>query len=177
MTEELKDAFIHNVYGSRKKSARDCAARCAEMLLMIQEYGTILYKRPSDQSFPGALGEIYENFTATYNGVIKESTLTSYRTYLKVSANYLSEQKVADVNDITPDIIVNFTMTLSRFSGCFAKDVMRLFSKFLHYAYECGLSAEDKSQYCMKVRFYDGEKIPPTFTTDEIEKILSVIAI
>jgi integrase len=52
---------------------------------------------------------------------------------------------------------------------------MRLFVKLLHYAFERGLSAEDKSRYCMKVQFYSGEKIPPTFTTDEIEALLTAI--
>jgi site-specific recombinase XerD len=175
MTDELKDAFVHDLYGSCKKASRDYAARCAEMLLMVQKYGKILYKRPSESTFPGALGGLYEDYAATYSGIIKESTMTTYRTYLGVSADFLAKQGVCDVNDITPDTIVNFTITLSKFSGCSATSIMRLFSKLLHYAFEQGLSAEDKSRYCMKVQFYDGEKIPPTFTTDEIARLLAAI--
>jgi len=123
----------------------------------------------------GALGEVYEDYAATYIGKIKESTLKSYRIYLNLSANYLTEHGISNVNDITPNTIVNFTMTLSKYSGNFAHDVMRLFVKFLRYAFERGLSAEDKSRYCMKAQFYKGEKIPSTFTTDEISAILSSI--
>jgi integrase len=52
---------------------------------------------------------------------------------------------------------------------------MRLFVKLLRFAFETGLSSEDKSRYCMKVQFYGGEKIPPTFTTDEIGNLLAAI--
>jgi site-specific recombinase XerD len=175
MTEELKEAFIHDLYGSRKKAARDYAARCAEMLLMMQDYGTILYKRPVDGTFPGVLGRLYEDFAATYSGIIKDSTMATYRTYLRVSADYLAEHEVSDVNDITPDTIVTFTMTLSKFSAHSSTSIMRLFVKLLRYAFEHGFSTEDKSRYCIKVQFYGGEKIPPTFSIEEIAQLLSAI--
>jgi len=30
MTEELKNSFLHDIYGTRKKAAHDYAARCVE---------------------------------------------------------------------------------------------------------------------------------------------------
>jgi integrase len=175
MTEALKEAFVDDLYGSRRKAARDYAARCAEMLLMVQEYGTILYRRPSDSAFPGKLSKVYEDYAATYIGIIKDSTLATYRNYLRVSANYFAEQGISNLNDITADIIVKFTITLSKYSGSFATSTIRFLSKLLHYAFESELSSEDKSHYCMKTQFYGGERIPSTFTTDEIERILASI--
>jgi len=145
------------------------------MMLMVQEYGTILYKRPRNSEFPGALAEVYEYFASTYNGKIKDSTTTSYRIYLMVSANYLAEHKITDINDITPEIIVQFTLTLSRYSSYSAEKIMRLFAKLLRCAFEHGFSDEDKSRYCMNVKFYEGEKIPPTFSKNEIEMLLETI--
>jgi hypothetical protein len=68
MTDELKEGFVSDIYGSRKKASRDYAARCAEMLLMVQKYDTVLYKQPVDGAFQGALGGLYEEFAATYSG-------------------------------------------------------------------------------------------------------------
>jgi site-specific recombinase XerD len=175
MSDELKNAFVQDVYGSRKKAARDYAARCAEMLLMVQEYGTVYYKRPSDKAFPGALSGLYEDFCSSFIGCVKESTLVNYRVNLMVSAKYLAERDIFDVNAITSNTIVNFTITLSRLSAHTAKTVMRLFSQLLNYAHENGFSTENKSHYCMKVRFYAGEKIPPVFTISEIGQLLESI--
>ena len=175
MTEELKDAFIHDLYGSRKKAARDYAARCAEMLLMVQEYGTIHYKRLTGTVFHGELSALYEEYSNVLQRRVRDSTLAMYRTHLKVSADFLTSQGITDINDVDRNTIVNFTMTLSRFSGKSANCSLNLFSELLRYAFEQKLTREDMSPYCMRVKFHQGEKIPPTFTTDEIERTLAVI--
>ena len=38
MTEDLKSAFMHDLYASHKKNSRNEASRCADMLLMVQEF-------------------------------------------------------------------------------------------------------------------------------------------
>ena len=176
MSEELKVAFIHDIYGSQKqKAARDSAMRCADMLLMVEEFGTIRYKRMTGIVFPDELSEPYEAFSTELQCRVRESTLKSYRSRLKISADHLVGQGITDINDVTQDTIVSFTMTLASFSGNSANSMLSLFSEFLRYAYDCGLTSEDKSRYCMKVKFFKGEKIPQTFTTDEIMRTIAVI--
>ena len=176
MSEELKSAFINDIYGSQKqKAARDSAARCADMLLMIEGFGTILYKRATGVVFPDGLSEHYEMFSAVLQCRVRESTLKTYRSHLLISADYLSGQGITDVKDVTRDTVVNFTMSLARFSGSSANSILSLFSQLLDYVYECGFTTENKSQYCMKVNFYKGEKIPPTFTANEIARTIAIV--
>jgi len=144
-------------------------------LALIQECGDIRYKRLTGTVFPKEWAELYENFSDIIRFRVSGNTLKSYRSCLKVSADFLVSQNITDINDIDGNLVAAFTMTLSRFIGSVSNRMLNLFAELLLYAYEQGLTDEDKSRYCMKVEFFKHEKIPHTFTKIEIEKTLAVI--
>lgn len=172
MSCELLEAFIHDIY----PKSHNYVLRCTDMLISIQEYEKIFYKRVTDKPFPDGLSDVYENFAETMRLTIRENTFKDYRNHhLMYSAKYLAGNGITDISMVTCETVTDFTMTLSKFSGGMAKRIMSLFTRLLKYAYENNYTVKDLSMYCMNARFFRKEKIPPTFTKDEIERTLAVI--
>ncbi len=174
ISQDLQLIFINDVYGTAHRESRKVASRLTDMLLSMQECGEIFTKRIIKSSFPDGLAAVYEEFLQELHGRIREKTFLSYRANLMRTANFFSANGIVDISQVTQDIVIAFTLTLSELNGRYANEIMALLSKLLKFAAKNGYSDTDKSAYCMKVRIVGGEKVPTTFTKTEIERILAV---
>jgi len=175
MSEELQAAFLHDVYEESKKHAVAQARRFLRMLLTYQETGEIRSNPGSRYVAPIEFCAVFEGYLAPKQEVLVENTLQTYKYALKRLANFLMGMGVYSFSDVTKDTIIAFTLSLSDLDGSSSNRVLGIFADLLNYAYGHGHIGENLSRCCMQVRYYKGDRIPATFTKEEIERTLSVI--
>ena len=178
MSKQLQEDFARDVYGIDVKGKipkRDYVVRCTNMLLDMQNEGKISIRKKPKHGFPVGLAPIFNEFYDANKEGKGDSTLITYRYYLMVTAKHLDSIGITDISEVTKEIVSDYTLTLSKFTGATANRILSIFSKLLNYAYENGYTIENISTACMKVRLYRDNKIPSVFTIEEIERTLSQI--
>lgn len=175
MTPELASAFLRELYADVTIYTKRHVGHLATLLLQFEKTGGIPQNRLKSSVFPVELSPAFEGYLESQRERLREVSLGNYRYLLVQTAKYLSNVGVQDISAVTQDVIVHYTSSLSRYSGKSANMVLHLFSEVLKYAFKQGMTEVDASQWCMKVRYYDGEKIPSTFTKEEIERTLLAI--
>ncbi len=178
MSEQLQEDFARDVYGIDVKGKipkRDYVVRCTNMLLDMQNKGEISIRMQPKHDFPMKLAPVFGEFYNTTKEGKGKSTLITYRYYLMLIAKYLDSIGITDISEVTKEIVSDFTLTLSKYTGATANRILAIFSKLLNYAYEKGYTIENISATCMKVRLYRDNKIPSVFTKEEVEQTLSQI--
>lgn len=171
---ELLSAFSIDVYG--KQSVYNHNIPClSKMLLQLNDTGEINDNRLKVSAIPAEFAAVFEGYLDTRRERMRETTINSNRSRLAHIAKYLLGIGVSDVTGITREIIIQFTASLSCYSGKSASSFMSSLSDVLKHAYDQGFIANDVSRFCMKPRYYDGDKIPSVFTKDEIERMLAAV--
>ena len=171
---ELISAFSHDVYGKQSVYSRNIS-NFSKMLLQLNDTGKINDNRLKVSAIPPEFAAVFEGYLDTRRERVRETTINSNRSRLAHMAKYLLGIGVSDVTGITREVIIQFTASLSRYSGRSASAFMSSLSGVLKYAYDQGFIADDVARFCMKPRYYEGEKVPFVFTKDEIERMLAAV--
>jgi len=122
-----------------------------------------------------SISDICSEYIAIKQKTLRESTLCSYRSALKMVSNYLSDKGIVSLSEITKDTITGFTLTLTGYSSASANMLLSKFSGLLKHAYEQGYIVNDVARYCLKVICYKDSKIPDVFSVEEINRAIAVI--
>ena len=175
MSEELQKAFLHDVYEVSQKTTI-IGARCfLRALLSYQQSGEIRLEQSRGYEFPEGLCAAFEEYLEPKQVLLRNVTIQSYRCFLKRLACFLVDNGVHSLSDVTKETIVNFTLSLSELDGQSSNRIITVVADLLSYGYEHGYISEDLSKCCMRARYYKGDRIPVSFTKEEIERTLSVI--
>jgi len=178
MTSKLQEDFARDIYGIDIHGAiplRDYVVRSTTMLLDMQHTGEISSRRKPSSAFPGNAAPVFEAFfDATKEGK-KDSTLVTYRRYIMVIAQYFDGMGIKDISDVSKDMVSDFILTLSKYCAATAKRTVSILSDFLMFAHENGHMHENIASACTKTRYYHDNRIPPVFTKEEIERMLSQV--
>ena len=178
---ELGQRFLEECYGVKRGTisrAHSREHRAMDMLSDFQQFGVVMLRRRLERKFPPQFsGQVQAYFCKMQREHMRENTIKSHKKTLYRLTDFLDGQGVKSTSEITLEILNRYIkMTLCNYS----KDIVRLhlgiMRKFLKFLFDCGELADDLSGKLMNMRFSSTPThLPPTFTEEEIEHILSTV--
>jgi len=178
LTPEIGQKYCFETFGSDVLSGiqrhDQLNLRAIRMLLSYQRDGFFEFRTPSvaPRVFKGETGRIIEAFLewARINQQLIDSTLAEKRLRLYEFYMYLDNHELS-LQDVSTQLLTDFMVALN-----YSLSKKRYFSatikQLFRYAYDVGAIKSDLSFIVMPVR-KEVEKLPTTYTEDEIRRILS----
>jgi site-specific recombinase XerD len=179
-SEEIADLYCSEVIG--RKSYSDLPVntkkrlRSVRMLVSYQKDGDFEFRIPAMQRvFYGSTGNAMQQYLNYLRDVLifKENTISNKRHYLLLFNEFLEIGNYS-LQSLTAKTISDFyhnqNFTLPMLHNC--NSTIKLFFK---YAFDCGITPQDYSSYIMPDNYRKNCKIPTTYTTEEITKLLAAV--
>jgi len=176
--------FLDAIYGIREFTALSKQDKvCARSITLLNNYSR------DGRLFPSVKNSPTVNFLCCFGQTldvfkkhqvkkfqISNSTLRSYNKYLGQFLLYLEENKVSELNQIKPDIILDYCESHSAiYSSSTLYNSFCCLRVFLRYLKSERLLETDYSSIVPSVSYKRNSKLPSTFTPDEAERLFRAI--
>ena len=109
-----------------------------------------------------------------FNGYAK-STIQSNKLYLSRFLKYLNQQGVISFDSFNPQLMVDFSGSLTEYSVITRHLIILKTNRCLNYLYEEGIIPVDYSVIAPKDKYVRQPKLPSCFSPDEITRLLACI--
>jgi len=180
LDEEIADLYCCEIIGTQSYSGLPDKIkkllRSVRMLASYQKDGDFEYRIPiMKRVFHGSTGKAMQQYLNYLRDVLvlKENTISNKQHYLLLFNEFL-EIRNYSLQSQTAETISDFyrdqNFTLPMLHNC--NSTIKLFFK---YAFDCRLTPQDYSSYIMPDNYRKGCKIPTTYTTEEISKVLAAV--
>lgn len=180
-SSEVCESYIKFILGSEtcrslKRSAQN-KMRCANALLEYQMTGSISYrsvrKRHDFSGEPGSHIQRYFEYRRSQN--ISEKTIQSDQIYLKRFNDYLATHNISRIAEIQESNILGFIDTLSFYNHGTRHCTLSTLRVFIKYLHANNHILTDLSYVIPKDNYKKGTKLPSTYSTEEVERLLAAI--
>lgn len=169
---KLGEDFLEANLSGKSLSNRKCLIRCITVLTEYVETGTISRRLKTMPEHPldGPIGEVAKEFIDYSNKELRlrDLTLVAYRRQLSSFISGLSSKGITDTDSISEDDILDFLSAQGNVQE--KKYVLSAFFKYLENTHNT------RREYSEVVRCFQSvkhEKLPTTYTEEEISKILA----
>ena len=180
LDEEIADLYCNEVIGAQSYSDLPDKVkkrlRSVRMLVSYQKDGDFEYRISTMQRvFHGSTGKAMQQYLNYLRDVLilKETTISNKRHYLLLFNDFL-EIRNYSLQSLAAEIISDFyrdqNLTLPMLHNC--NSTIKLFFK---YAFDCGITPQDYSSFIMPDNYRKDCKIPTTYTTEEISRVLAAV--
>jgi len=182
-TSKVIADYLNSIYGDRQvsqlsKHQKHCL-RCALCLAQFAESGKmieIISPRREPLKFTGEIGSLifqYIEYKRSMRLSIK--TLSNHSWYLHHFHQYLSGHNILRPSQISPLEIMNYSTSLFPSRAGAKHLTLSLVRSFLRYLYDLGKTRTDLSLVVPRDSYKKQQKLPSTYTRDEVSKILESV--
>lgn len=178
----VADSFIYYLLAGRKyddisqweKDIIMCANRLTEYL----ETGTVKFRRSKKfYELNGPIGKTMQDYLISRQKAgISRETIDEISRVLQTFLYYLSDNEINDIHEISRRILIEYTVFYNGFQTQYTRHrMLGVLKSYLRYLYDIGGVSDDFSKILPKDKFVKQPKLPSTYTSEEIKKLLGVI--
>lgn len=178
----IADSFIYFLLAGRKYDSisrwEKDIIMCTNRLTEYMETGTVKYRRTKKfYELNGPIGFTMQNYLIfkRESGISRE-TVDEISRYLHQFLCYLTDNNINDVQEINRQILVEYTVFRNGFQSQYTRHrMLGVLKGYLRYLYENSKVSDDFSKTLPKDKFVKQPKLPSTYTSEEIQKLIGVI--
>lgn len=177
--EDYRQEFVHRTYAGVMEQ-RDAMYRITRAMNMLSDYvvfGVIFrqYCTP-ETSFSEGFFALFEAYLESEKERRRsELALKSLRVRLMRFHDYLIDTGAENFRNVTNEQINNYVLSLARYSTTYVSEVLRMLRRLSDYAYQNKHCERSFAAGIPHVKNLRQQKLPCTFTDDEIQKVLQSI--
>lgn len=151
---------------------------CATILYEFQQTGNYTFRhKKAEEAIQGGLKADIESFMESRESLLQaKCTQNQYRLDLLRFNIYLDENGITDVSQVTTAVILQYIQErMARFTQPMIRHALTSIRKFLFYLHETGRTEADLSLVVPTCGAPAPQKVPSTYSREEIEQLLGVI--
>lgn len=177
-TAEYSQDFINKTYGGYydNKYSRYAVNRPMAVLLDFVRLGVVIRQTNQKKTFS-------QNYKALFEGYLKSQiergltagSITAMRSHLFRLENFLLDTDVQEFSKLTREIVNLYIESFINYSTGTASTSLREFGRLCDYAATEGFHKETFSGMIPHVKNLRRQRLPHTFTPDEIQKLLGAV--
>ncbi len=178
-TESFRNQFLLEIY-DEKLERRDEMYRITRSMNILSDYiyFHVIFRQycTPKTEFSKELGRIFVDFlTEEKKRNFSQETEKQLRARLMRFHDYLYDIGIHDANLISGEIINTYILSLARFSTTYVSETLREMKRLFIFAYQNKYVDNSLDQYIPRVKNIRQQKIPSTFSVDEINSIIASI--
>lgn len=177
-TAEYGQKFINEIYGSYydNKNSRYAVNRPIAVLLDFIRLGVVIRQTNRKKDFSENYKELFEGYLQTQiERGLSSGAINAIRSHLFRLENFLLDSGVGHFNELTRTVVNLYIESFISYSTGSASTSLREFGRLCDYALTAGFHKESFSGMIPRVKNLRRQRLPHTFTPDEIQKLLAVI--
>jgi site-specific recombinase XerD len=177
-TAKYSQEFINETYGGYydNKYSRYAVNRPMNVLLDFIRLGVVIRQTNQKKTFS-------QNYKALFEGYLKSQvergltagSITAMRSHLFRLENFLLDTGVEEFNKLTRETVNLYIESFINYSTGTASTSLREFGRLCDYAAAEGFHKETFSGMIPHVKNLRRQRLPHTFTSDEIQKLLAAV--
>lgn len=176
---EYSQKFITETYGVYydNKYSRHEVNRPMAVLLDFIRLGVVIRQQNSKvKGFSEGYKELFEGFlTSQMERGLSVASITAIRSRLHRLENFLLDLGIEQFGEITKSINSLYIESFISCSTTTASSSLREFGRLCDYAVMIGVHAESFSSMITHIKNIRRQRLPHTFTSEEIQKLIGVI--
>lgn len=178
---ELGQRFLEARYGvvrGTKSRTQSKAHRAMDMLSAYQQFGAVMLRRRKIREFPAQfVKQVNAYFDTMHRNFSSENTVKTHRTTLHRLTEFLDEQGVQSVSDITVEPLNGYIkMVLCNYSKEIVRHELSVMRRFMELLYASGDLPINLSASLPQLRISaTPSHLPSTFAPEEVERLLSSV--
>lgn len=177
--EEYRQNFIEKEYAEAMEQ-RDSMYRITRAMNMLSDYirFRVIFRQycTPDTTFSKGFSELFEAFLEEEGRrKLSEGTMKALRGRLMRFHDYLVDTGASDFTGVIQEQVNDYVLSLARFSTTYVSETLREIRRLFDYAYQNGVCDKSFADSIPHVKNIRQQKLPSTFTTEEIEKILKSV--
>lgn len=178
-TENFRQQFLKDVYAEALEK-RDSMYKITRAVNMLSDftYFHVIFRQycTPNTDFSEELRDVFLGFIEEEkHRNFTENTQKSLRTRLMRFHDYLYDIGIRDFNDVTGKILTTYVLSLARYTTTYISETLREIKRMLVWGYQTKLIDTQLDDYIPHVKNVRQQKIPSTFTADEITAILNSV--
>lgn len=178
-TEDFRQHFLQDVYAESLEN-RDSMYRITRAVNMLSDFVQfhVIFRQycTSKTAFSEELKAIFVGFLEEeFHRHFTENTMKSLRTRILRFHDYLYDIGIRDFRSVSGETINMYILSLARFSTTYVSETLREIRRMLNWAFDNQYIDIQLAKYVPHVKNIRQQKIPSTFTTAEIDQILSSV--
>ncbi|WP_430937352.1 tyrosine-type recombinase/integrase [Saccharicrinis sp. 156] len=174
----LKGELGDFVYGNLSDKQKSLVNR-TEALYKFQSTGRIPVggKQLPPKEFEGEIGHIIKRFISYRKETLglAKKTVHSYTIYLHSFYLYLNNAGIRQIKDFNACSLLSYVKQMDQTASAKQHVTLNILRIFFRYLHEHGILPADYSQVVPKDSYKESDKLPSTFTDEEIKAILNAI--
>lgn len=177
-TTEYSQEFISETYGGYydNKYSRHAVNRPMTVLLDFIRLGVVIRQTNSKKDFSGNYKELFEGYLKSQiERGLSVGSITTLRSHLFRLENFLLDSGVTKFDKLTREIVNLYIESFINYSTGSASSSLREFGRLCDYAAMVGSHKESFSVMIPHVKNIRRQRLPHTFTPEEIQKLLSAV--
>jgi site-specific recombinase XerD len=177
-TAEYSQRFIDEIYGGYydNKYSRYAVNRPISVLLDFIRLGVVIRQTNRKKDFSENYKALFEGYLQTQiERGLSVGSITAMRSHLFRLENFLMDSGVGQFNELTRETVNLYIESFINYSTGSASTSLREFGRLCDYAVTAGFHKESFSEMIPHVKNIRRQRLPHTFTPDEIQKLLAVI--
>ncbi len=177
-TAEYSQGFINETYGGYydNKYSRYAVNRPMAVLLDFIRLGVVIRQTNQKKTFSPKYKVLFEGYLKSQvERGLTAGSITAMRGHLFRLENFLLDKGVEEFCQLTREIVNLYIESFIHYSTGSASTSLREFGRLCDYAAVEGFHKETFSGMIPHVKNLRRQRLPHTFTSDEIQKLLDVV--
>lgn len=178
-TENFRQQFLQDVYAEslENKDSMYRITRATNMLSDFTQFHVIFRQYcTSKTTFSEELKDIFLGFiNEEKHRHFSEITMKALRTRLLRFHDYLYDTGIRDFKLVSGQTINMYILSIARFSTTYVSETLREIRRMLKWAFENQYIDTQLAEFVPHVKNLRQQKIPSTFTVNEIEQIITSV--